>query len=388
MALPSPPCPHSLVYSLSHAWMPKLFSFRLDMVQSLSGQDRTQADGSICRSVRQEMAEAPSHPRQVTAPSFEHCFAPLAKDDWPGSVLAVFAYEFGMEGVPHIPYDRDDRKRNVKILIAHIGEVPPVKKAYQGLPVFTLARNFLQPRYAVEMVRKIGLRLAERNVRNTRTEAETWCDKVGIDLANYCSSRDRDLWDESNEVSDKLAQKAVAKLASFDVDFGGFGGAASYPLLYFLVRRQRPRVVVETGVAAGFSSYALLTALKKNGAGKLYSSDFPYFRLDDPEKYIGCVVDDVLKEDWICLTEGDRANLPRILSVVDEIDLFHYDSDKTYSGRKWAMDAVLPKMAKGATVVMDDINDNLFFRDFIAEKGIKATVFKFHAKYVGMFTVP
>jgi hypothetical protein len=35
---------------------------------------------------------------------------------------------------------------------------------------------------------------------------------------------------------------------------------------------------------AGFSSSAILTALKENGEGILYSSDFPYFRIKNPEK--------------------------------------------------------------------------------------------------------
>ena len=52
-----------------------------------------------------------------------------------------------------------------------------------------------------------------------------------------------------------------------------------YKLLYFPIRKIKPYTVVETGVAAGWTSLAILRALNKNGRGHLYSSDFPYFEL-------------------------------------------------------------------------------------------------------------
>ena len=71
------------------------------------------------------------------------------------------------------------------------------------------------------------------------------------------------------------------------------GGGADYPLLYFLTRYLNPENVLETGVAAGFSSYAILSALQKNRKGTLYSSDFPYLRIKNPERYIGIVVENI-----------------------------------------------------------------------------------------------
>jgi predicted O-methyltransferase YrrM len=43
--------------------------------------------------------------------------------------------------------------------------------------------------------------------------------------------------------------------------------------LYEMVRRERPAVVVEVGMAFGVSSLAILTALRENGQGKLISID-------------------------------------------------------------------------------------------------------------------
>ena len=56
------------------------------------------------------------------------------------------------------------------------------------------------------------------------------------------------------------------------------GGWVSKPtgvLLYAMIRRQKPRVVVETGVGAGGTTATILKALRDNGAGHLFSIDLP-----------------------------------------------------------------------------------------------------------------
>ena len=47
------------------------------------------------------------------------------------------------------------------------------------------------------------------------------------------------------------------------------------PIIYTMIRCFKPRIVVETGVANGASSTFILSALKKNNFGKLYSIDLP-----------------------------------------------------------------------------------------------------------------
>ena len=145
--------------------------------------------------------------------------------------------------------------------------------------------------------------------------------------------------------------------------------------------------MVETGVAAGFSSQCILSALGANGTGHLYSSDFPYFRLERPEQYVGYLVDADLKDRWTLHIDGDRKNLPRILSQVSEIDLLHYDSDKSRSGRTMAMDLLGPKLANESVLIMDDIHDNLFFRDFATRQNRPWRVFKSTNKYVGLIGI-
>ena len=150
------------------------------------------------------------------------------------------------------------------------------------------------------------------------------------------------------------------------------------------MRSLRPRTVVETGVAAGYSSTAVLSGLRANGAGKLFSSDFPYFRLERPERFVGVLVDPELREGWTLFLDGDRRNLPRIRAAIDHVDLLHYDSDKSRAGRSMAMRALAGALSNRSILVMDDIQDNLYFRDFALAQTRPWRVFASTSKYVGL----
>ena len=152
-----------------------------------------------------------------------------------------------------------------------------------------------------------------------------------------------------------------------------------------MTRYLRPESVLETGVAAGFSSYAILSALQKNGKGKLYSSDVPYFRIKDPEKYIGIVVEKKLKNNWHLFVKGDENNLPMIFKQVKQIDIFSYDSDKTYSGKSKTFKKVFDYLTENSVIILDDIQDDSFFYDFIKKNNIlNWKLFEFQNKYLGI----
>lgn len=169
-----------------------------------------------------------------------------------------------------------------------------------------------------------------------------------------------ELWAEAGDFAEALEERARALLPAVPFDMGGGG---DHRFLFWLTRFLRPRVAVETGVAAGWSSAAILEALHRNRRGHLFSSDFPYFRVKDPERFIGILVRPELRERWTLLTRGDRKALPDILRRGGPIDLFHYDSDKRPSGRAFAMNSVLPRLSPGGVAIMDDIlNDDWFMR--------------------------
>ena len=227
------------------------------------------------------------------------------------------------------------------------------------------------------MLRKIRARLRPPN----KDEALAWASEHAESVDSFGESLDPALWAEANLWADAFDPEAQAILATIGVPLGGGG---HHRLLYFLTRLTRPETVLETGVAAGWSSAAVLTALATNEAGSLWSSDFPYFRLDNPERYVGCVVPDSLRDGWHLYLKGDRANLAEILPQCGAVGLFHYDSDKSYDGRTFAMDVVSPHLATGCVIVCDDIDDNTWFRDWVGARGGAFRVFERGGKYIGL----
>jgi predicted O-methyltransferase YrrM len=232
------------------------------------------------------------------------------------------------------------------------------------------------------MLKKVHKRLVREKGLHSDIENVNWIKSHASDFREFASSLDAELWEETEVASGILKDNAEKALNNIGYKLGG-GGV--YPLLYFITRYTKPGCIVETGVAAGYSSASFLTAIKVNQKGRLYSSDFPYFRLPEPEKYIGILVDDSLKDAWELYIEGDEANIPVILGKADRIDLFHYDSDKSYSGRKRVMSMIEDSLDKNALILMDDIQDNSFFYDYVEEKNAGSWhIFEYQGKYVGM----
>lgn len=247
--------------------------------------------------------------------------------------------------------------------------------------VRNIVRNASRPGYLPVLVDKLCLRLRARRANSPDPEIIRWCHEHVEDAATFAESLDAVLWQEAQRFAEDFEEKARQRLAAFDVTLGGGGHIG---LLYFLVRLKKPRSVVETGVAAGFSTQAMLAAMHRNGSGRLYSSDFPYFRLETPERYIGCLVDDDLKANWELFVRGDTANFPLILAKAGPVDLLHYDSDKSYEGRRRVIDSVAPQLSEGAVLVMDDIQDNAFFRDYTQATSLPFHVVEYQGKYLGL----
>jgi predicted O-methyltransferase YrrM len=240
-----------------------------------------------------------------------------------------------------------------------------------------VARNALRPHYLPVMGRK----LIERFRPSHRDDALRWADERSESIVAFAEALDADLWAESGAWADEFREAAKTELERMDVPLRGAG---HFRLVHFLVRYLQPEVVLETGVGVGYTSAAILDAMERNGRGTLFSSDFPYFRLDDPDRYVGCLVADHLRDRWHLGLHGDRVNLAEFLPQIETLDLVHYDSDKSIGGRAFVFDAILPRLRPGGVVVMDDIDDNTYFRDWIEGSGRPARVFRRGGKFVGI----
>lgn len=228
----------------------------------------------------------------------------------------------------------------------------------------SVLRNVVRPRFLRAIPDKIASRVSHVRHRREAQATRAWCSEVATTPAEYMALTDEALARESTAFRAALLSRSLPILKRAGLPFGGGDPA----LLYFLVRHLRPRYVVETGVAAGFSSAAILSALDRNGQGELWSSELPYVRQPRPEDLVGLVVPEDLRRRWHLFLDGDQRNLRRIRDEVPQVDLLHYDSDKSYRGRARLLTELAPKMTGATTIVMDDIEDNAYFHKLVAKR--------------------
>lgn len=176
------------------------------------------------------------------------------------------------------------------------------------------------------------------------------------------------------EAAEKAADQSPVKM----------GGPGDIDLLYHFAEGISAKSIIETGVAYGWSSLALLLSLKER-EGHLISTDMPYAKLGN-EDYVGCVIPENLKSYWTLIRKPDVSGLPEAFKVMESFDLCHYDSDKSYEGRMWAYPKLWERLKQGGIFVSDDIGDNLAFKDFSESINQKPTIVKFHNQFVGVLT--
>ena len=100
---------------------------------------------------------------------------------------------------------------------------------------------------------------------------------------------------------------------------------------------------------------------------------------------IGVAVNESLKSNWELLREPDRYGLNKAIKKHKySYDLVHYDSDKSYYGRKWSQPLIWRYLRKGGIFISDDIEDNSAFREFVVSNHLDFSVLKFEGKYVGV----
>ena len=160
------------------------------------------------------------------------------------------------------------------------------------------------------------------------------------------------------------------------------GGPGDMDLLFNLAEAAGAKTVIETGVAYGWSSLALLLSLAQRG-GRLISTDMPYAKAGN-EPFVGVAVPERLKPNWTLFREPDRAALPAALADAGQIDVCHYDSDKSYSGRRFAYPRLWRALRSGGYFISDDVNDNIAFHEFAADVGAEPVIVAFEGKFVGV----
>lgn len=232
-----------------------------------------------------------------------------------------------------------------------------------------LKRKLLDPQYAA----------LEDPSRRAATE---WCETIGIGSAEALE----ELKLPSGALVDvrsrhaEVFRQAEERVAICPIKLGGAG---HLDLLYSLCEYLQATRVVETGVAYGWSSLALLLSVATRPEGRLVSVDLPYLHLAN-DRFVGIAVPAEFRDRWRVFRMADREGLPRALTDLTQIDLAHYDSDKSPAGRLFAYQLIWEVLRPGGILISDDVGDNLAFCDFCLNIGIKPTVVQWNGKWQGL----
>lgn len=248
----------------------------------------------------------------------------------------------------------------------------------------TLFWYLLRPKYYSQLWSLVFQKLKSEAKENTRSESEAWCNNHAISTEEAILEIGGKFKVNIEEKHHEIFEEAHSKVENLPVKMGGGG---DMNLLYYLSEYIQAQKVIETGVAHGWSSLAILLSLSQRSGSRLISTDMPYAKMGN-ENFVGCVVPDQLKNKWTLLRLADKSGLPKALMQFDEIDLCHYDSDKSYEGRKWAYPKLWNKLRSGGLFISDDVGDNIAFKEFAESMEIKPTIVKFKSQYIGILNKP
>lgn len=146
--------------------------------------------------------------------------------------------------------------------------------------------------------------------------------------------------------------------------------------LYDTIKKLKPEICVETGVANGFSTAVILLALAENKKGKLYSIDICY-------KPTGVLIPEKLKRRWTLIEGMIKPKLKQLVRDISRIDFFLHDGSHTYMDMLFDYSTVWTKMPKKSILVSDDVNYNDAFLDFSDMQKQSMEIFKTEEKFIG-----
>lgn len=130
-------------------------------------------------------------------------------------------------------------------------------------------------------------------------------------------------------------------------------------LCYCLVRLVKPSTVVETGVGRGVTTYHILSALRMNDMGGLYSVELPTLRLGARKK-TGELVPTSLRSNWTLIFGPAEREIKKRSKELQELDMFIHDSNHTYLNQVTEYRLALNMLNKGGILVSDDVDNDAF----------------------------
>jgi predicted O-methyltransferase YrrM len=234
---------------------------------------------------------------------------------------------------------------------------------------------FKRPRLYKQLVRELmsfSIRTTHPTLQKS-VEAEDLCEKLAVSEKDgfHKMFPDQD-YVEISQIHSSAVREAEETIRLKDFNWGGQGNMS---LNYNLAEAAKARNILETGVAYGWSSLSFLLSLENRNVGRLVSVDMPFFGVED-ESEVGCAVPEKLKSRWFLISLPDKDGLPKVFKQMPSIDICHYDSDKSYDGKKWAFPKIWKNLKKDGLLISDDISDNMAFFEFAESISSRPIVLK------------
>jgi len=184
-------------------------------------------------------------------------------------------------------------------------------------------------------------------------------DRLGEPWPCRLTSEFWELWPEViGELEQRGIQAGPESFQSWNDGDAGFVRA-----IWCLVRHLAPTRVIETGVAHGVTSRFVLEALARNGDGQLWSIDLP--PIERPwKKQVGIAVGQRHSDRWSYIAGSSRLRLPKLLSQLNQIDIFIHDSLHSERNVRFELDLAWTALRPGGAIVVDDVDANWGFHSF------------------------
>lgn len=146
---------------------------------------------------------------------------------------------------------------------------------------------------------------------------------------------------------------------------------------YALVREFQPNAICETGTSVGKLTSRMLSAMHKNGVGRLISIDLApregslLMDITLPKELVGCLIPELYRDRWKLIVGDAKLMLPKVLQEL-EVDLFVHDSLHTRSHQAFEYACARVYVRPGGVILSDDIEWNGAWNSFIELNRLKS----------------
>lgn len=219
-------------------------------------------------------------------------------------------------------------------------------------------RMFRHPTWALANIRNYVDQAVDRRSKRSLISVDTKSLETVLKIVSGASAQD---------IVEMLASVPSPRLQRASALYGSPNGSNELvAFTYALCRLINPDVVLETGVANGFTTASILTALQENNRGQLVSVDLPHLH-PDAESSVGAAVDNSIQDRWMLHFGPADSLIPKVLAQVGEVDLFVQDAAHTFRGQIAEYRAGWPFVRTGGLLVSDDVGPG--FISFAEEVG-------------------